>query len=69
MKDKGKAFSFTAWGIKDTTDLPYIITHGDLEGNPDVVSLFHTRQAVRDWIKENRCGYVWKPVKVWIQEI
>ena len=69
MKNQ-RAASFTAWGVKDTTNIPYIIRHGDFcekYWHP-VVMLFYTRQDARDWINENRCGYVWTPVKVWIQE-
>ena len=70
MKDKQKAASFTAWGIKDTTSIPYIIRNADFCDKYDhpVVSIFETRQDARDWIKEHRCGCVWAPVKVWIQE-
>ena len=71
MKKDGAAASFTAWGVKDTTSIPYIIKHGDFCDKfwHPVVMLFHTRKDARDWIAEHRCGYVWHPVRVLIQEI
>lgn len=71
LKSKKLAASFVAWGVKDTTNIPYIITHADFcdAYNHPVVSIFHTREDVREWIRENRCGYTWTPVKVLIQEI
>lgn len=71
MKNK-RAASFNAWGIKDTTHIiPYILQYADfcdIYHHP-IVSIFRTRQAARDWIKKNKCGYSWHPVKLWIQEV
>lgn len=65
-KDKRVVASYTAWGIKDTTNIPYIIKWCY---EIDTVLLFHTRQDAREWIKKNNCGYVWTPIKVWVQGI
>ena len=68
---KGKAASFTAWGIKDTTCLiPYIIRYADLCDvycHP-IETIFHTKKDAQDWIRTHKCGYSWHPVKLWIQE-
>lgn len=66
-----KAGMFGGWCVKDTTNFPYLLQNADFCDKYDhpVFSVFKTRQDARDWINENRCGYKWHPVKVYIQEL
>jgi hypothetical protein len=59
-----------AWGIKDTTGIPYIIRNADIcdKYHHPIVTIFRTKKDAQNWINEHRCGYVWSVVKVLVQE-